>query len=272
MSRNDCPRLIAIPISHYCEKARWALERANIEYAEERHLQIFHHFFTLKVRGGLTTPVLKFGDGTVIAKSRNILEWTDTQVDPDRHLYPSDVADRVRAVEHWLDVTLGPDGRAWFYGQMLGTPSLIEKYGLAGIPDFERRSFDKAFPFFKYYLAARVRVQNTNPDISSIRGIFDEIADRLADGRPFLCGDRFTAADLTFAALAAPAVLPSKYGVQLPRMNEMPAAMQPLLEELRDHPAGQFALRMFDTQRPEPTTLVPDVLAETRSLPENVIS
>jgi glutathione S-transferase len=35
-------RLITIPISHYCEKARWALERAGIAYREERHIQGVH--------------------------------------------------------------------------------------------------------------------------------------------------------------------------------------------------------------------------------------
>ena len=35
-------RLITIPISHYCEKARWALDRAGIEYREERHIQGVH--------------------------------------------------------------------------------------------------------------------------------------------------------------------------------------------------------------------------------------
>ena len=35
-------RLITIPISHYCEKARWALDRAGIGYREERHVQIVH--------------------------------------------------------------------------------------------------------------------------------------------------------------------------------------------------------------------------------------
>ena len=29
---SQAPRLITIPISHYCEKARWALERAEIPY------------------------------------------------------------------------------------------------------------------------------------------------------------------------------------------------------------------------------------------------
>ncbi len=32
-------RLLTIPISHYCEKARWALDRAGLDYVEERHVQ-----------------------------------------------------------------------------------------------------------------------------------------------------------------------------------------------------------------------------------------
>jgi glutathione S-transferase len=35
-------RLVTIPISHHCEKARWALERAGIPYREERHVQGIH--------------------------------------------------------------------------------------------------------------------------------------------------------------------------------------------------------------------------------------
>ena len=37
--------------------------------------------------------------------------------------------------------------------------------------------------------------------------VFDSVGERLADGRPYLMGDRFTAADLTFASLSAPARL-----------------------------------------------------------------
>ena len=38
----------------------------------------------------------------------------------------------------------------------------------------------------------------------ALREVFQQVDERLADGRQFLVGDRFTAADLTFAALASP--------------------------------------------------------------------
>ena len=44
--------------------------------------------------------------------------------------------------------------------------------------------------------------------LDNVDRVFDDIADRIADGRPFLLGDRFTAADLTFAALSAPMLVP----------------------------------------------------------------
>ena len=50
------PRLITIGPSHYCEKARWALERAGIEYVEHAHAPILHYAATLVLRGQRTTP------------------------------------------------------------------------------------------------------------------------------------------------------------------------------------------------------------------------
>ena len=51
-------RLITIPMSHYCEKARWALDRLGLRYVEERHLQVFHYPRTYWFSRGPTVPVL----------------------------------------------------------------------------------------------------------------------------------------------------------------------------------------------------------------------
>jgi glutathione S-transferase len=79
--------------------------------------------------------------------------------------------------------------------------------------------------------------------------VFDEIAERLCDGRRFLVDDRFTAADLTFAALAAPVLLPERYGSPLPPPEAMPDAMSREVSRLRDHPAGIFAARLYREER-----------------------
>lgn len=248
--------LVAIPISHYCEKARWALERAGIDYVEERHLQGFHHYYAKRRGGDFTTPVLVFPDGRAsIGQSSEILQWVDAQLPEDQRLYPEDIAPRVRALEHWFDATLGPDGRGWLYGEILDDSELIEQYGLTGIPDRERRLYRSVFKVFKPYLAARIRLQGTQANAQSVLDVYDEVADRLSDGRQFLLGDRFTAADLTFAALSAAVVLPRKYGLELPPIDRVPPALKTMIESFRSHPAGQFAVRLIEDLRPTPSWL-----------------
>ena len=54
--------LITIPISHYCEKARWGLDRAGVGYREQAHLQLIHWLAVRRAGGGTTVPVLVCGD------------------------------------------------------------------------------------------------------------------------------------------------------------------------------------------------------------------
>ena len=49
-------RLVTIPISHYCEKARWALQRARLPYREERHVQGLHRLYARRAGGGRPSP------------------------------------------------------------------------------------------------------------------------------------------------------------------------------------------------------------------------
>jgi glutathione S-transferase len=75
------------------------------------------------------------------------------------------------------------------------------------------------------------------------------VAARLEDGRRYLCGDAFTAADLAFAALAAPVIVPPEYGTPLPAPDELPAEMAAGVRAFRAHPAGAFASRLFREER-----------------------
>ena len=56
-------------------------------------------------------------------------------------------------------------------------------------------------------------------------------------------------ARLTFAALVAPAVWPREYGVRLPDIDELPAQFAAFVRECRAHPAGTYALRLFEDER-----------------------
>ncbi len=88
-------------------------------------------------------------------------------------------------------------------------------------------------------------------DAATVFRELDFVAELLADGRRHLCGDRFTAADLTFAALSASVVVPPTYGVSLPQPDVLPPRTAALVQRVRDHPAGRHALALFAERRRE---------------------
>jgi glutathione S-transferase len=245
-------RLVTIPISHFCEKARWALDRAGVGYVEQRHLQLVHVIAARLAGGGNTVPVFVTETGRVLADSSDILLWADTQLEPERRLYPDgDVGAQARGLEAWLDDGLGPDGRLWMYHGTLPAVRELRRWALAGIPRWERWVFDLGGSGVEAALRRYLRIDAVaaGAALERVTRVFDEIADRLVDGRSFLVGDRFTAADLTFAALAAPVLLPERYGSPLPPPKAMPKAVSREVWRLRDHPAGTFAARLYREER-----------------------
>lgn len=251
-------RLITIPISHYCEKARWALERTGIPYREEPHVQGIHRLAARRAGGGKTVPVLVTPEG-VLDDSTSILAWVDERTAPEQRLYPADPQARreLEAVSRRLDDRLGPSGRRLLYVHMLAQRELALRFNNQGVSAWEDRAMRWGWPLATRYLA---RALDIRPGIEAEDEAvaweeLDYVADLLGDGRPFLCGETFSAADLTFASLSAPLVVPAVYGVPLPQPELLPAPTAALVERAREHPAGRFALRLFAEQRNGPVAL-----------------
>jgi glutathione S-transferase len=251
MPRSDCT-LITIPISHFCEKARWALDRAGIDYEERAHLQVIHWLAVKRAGGGKTVPVLVCRD-TVLSDSADILAFADAHAPADKRLYPDDAqeAAAVRALERDFDERLGPHGRRWMYEHMRGQRKLVKQYAPTGVPTWQRLGLPIAYGTVAKIIDRYLDIDADKAALSlvEVRTTFDEVAQRLQDGGPYLAGDRFTAADLTFSALTAAVLMPPEYGVPLPQPDELPAAMGSVVRELRAHPAGLYALRMFREER-----------------------
>jgi glutathione S-transferase len=200
----------------------------------------------------LGAPVFVTDTGDVLPESAAILRWADTRVTPDHRLYPpGDLGTGAAALEAQLDDGFGPDGRLWMYYETLPIVREMGPWALAGIPRWERRTFRVCGPVMVLVVRRYLGVTSDAADAALLRvnRVFDDIAERLSDGRPFLLGERFTAADLTFAALAAPVLLPEGYGSPLPPPEAMPDGTAREVRRLRAHPAGVFADRMYREER-----------------------
>jgi glutathione S-transferase len=246
-------RLITIPISHYCEKARWALDWAHLPFVEEAHLQVFHYVPAWRAGRSRTVPVLVHPGGA-LTDSADILRWVDDQLPIERKLFPRDPLElaEVNRLNAWFDTELGPSGRLWMYHQLLNEPpEIAHTYGCTGIPAWQKRLFLPAFPVIKVFLQWLI---GTNPTAAAeatnqYQRVLDDVAERISDGRKYLVGTTFSAADLTFASLCAPLLMTPEYGVPLPRVEELPAAFAQVVTSCRAHPAGQFALDLYKRHR-----------------------
>lgn len=256
----DLPRLIVVAPSHFCEKARWALERYGVRFRLEPHAPGFH-IAALRAAGrqqGSSTPCLVVPGPSpspplLLCDSADILRWADAQT-PRLSLFPPEHAAEVEALCSRFDAGVGPAARSFVYAHALDSDAMCDALAPPCVPAAER------FPWRWLGLhrvvrrlmrsGMRISPENGAAALETLRGEFAAVSALLADGRPYLAGGAFTAADLTFAALAAPA-LGVPYGEHPPwgERDTPPAPLREAADELRATPAGQAALRWWADER-----------------------
>ena len=243
------PLLWHLPISHFSEKVRWALDWKRVPHRRRVMPPGLHPFAGLVMtRGrGFTLPVL-VADGRRIGDSTAIIQWVEQRF-PSRPLYPSDPAERARALqlEDWFDENLGAAARQWGFNALLTEPAAVRAFA---IKQTEWAPFDvpvAAFaPFAKAFLAVRYSVAD-EAGVEEARGKLLAALDRLESelSGDHLVGDRFTVADLTAASLFYPLVLPEDGPWQAVRTK----AFLEVQDSVRDRPGFEWVEETFRRHR-----------------------
>lgn len=246
------PRLITIPLSHYCERARWALDHAGVPYAEERHLQVFHMRPVRRAGGRRTVPVLVTSEQT-LRESRDIVRWASDRAPAEARLYPDAPRERaeVERIEDAYDAPFGVEARKLAYWWFMPHRALLLRYNNQGAPAWERAGMNVMFPVARRLVMGHLGIHERSVATAEeyVLRVMDDVAERLRDGRRYLAGDRFTAADLTFASMAAVVLFPEEYGVRPPPLAEMPDDVRAKVTKLREHPAGAWVLGLYREHR-----------------------
>ncbi|HEY6381159.1 MAG TPA: glutathione S-transferase family protein [Pseudolabrys sp.] len=244
----DTPLLWQIPLSHYSEKVRWALDYKCIAH-RRRVLGPDYLIRVWRATGQGKLPVLWL-DGRAIADSTLIINALEEHY-PEPPLYPRDTATRQRALalEDDLDETLGPALRAATVTPLFrNDPDIALRVLTTGMGGKAYRTLQpvrRIFPSF-YRLRHRISESNLEKDRAIVAAALDRI-EHERQGRAYLVGEAFTIADLTAAALLGVLLQPPE--IQYPLQVELPMYLKDYRTMLMRHPAAHWAVGIYRLHR-----------------------
>ncbi|WP_455205207.1 glutathione S-transferase family protein [Kaarinaea lacus] len=216
--------LYQFPISHYCEKVRWALDYKGLDHQIINLLPGTHIKIVKSIAPKTEVPVLRH-DNKIIQGSGNIISYLDNAF-PERPLTPSDPALEQQAL-HWesfVDENIGPHTRLYCYHFLLDSPDIVVPLLTQGQPWQKRWGFRLIYPKVRTKMRQFMHINERTADISlkKLQRAIDKLAAEL-EAKSFLVSDQFTRADLAAASLLAPLRTPQKYGVVWP--EKMPEGL-----------------------------------------------
>ena len=229
-------RLLVLPSSHFCERARWGLDHAGVDYDEVRLAAGIHMPLTRRVASGTSLPVLIVPGGRAVQGSGRILD----------HLrLPGGEPALEDRFEHRIATLL----RQYLYSVALhhrgsGVPDML----LDGVPAWQRLIGRASWPVLRRAMASSMNARPAltaalEEELERELGWFD---DRVDGTRP-LVGGTFGRADITAASLLAPLALPAEMPVY--RHLRLPAATAATLARWRDRPSLRWVLSTYATYR-----------------------
>ena len=225
-------KLYQFPLSHFCEKARWALDFKGLEY-EKVNIVPGPHFKVLKKLGfeNSTVPLI-IDDEKTVQGSSEIITYLDEKY-PEKLLTPKDENLKQEALdwESFVDEEIGPHIRRCFYYILLKYKSTVVSYLSYNCAWHSKILLTFIFPILKKKMTESMSINLGTNEESKIKlhDALNQLSGYLSD-RKFLVGDSFTRADLAAASLVAPAFRPQKYGFH---PKDTPTELQELADDIR---------------------------------------
>lgn len=250
MASDAAPVLWHIPLSHYSEKARWALAYKGVEHTRRAPQPPAHMLVAMKLTKGKqkTFPVLGL-NGDRIGDSTAIIAALEARY-PSPPLYPEDPEQRTRALEleDWFDEQLGQHMRLLAWHELLHDPERLKALAAKVVPASLAPLSGLAVGATKAYVSLRYGVkdkQAAEQARAAIIAAFDRLEAELGDGE-YLVGETFSVADLTAASLFYPLVLPDE-GPQL--IASPPEAIERFRAPLKERRGYLWVQEMFRRHR-----------------------
>ena len=227
--------LYQFPISHYCEKVRWALDFKHLDYQVKNLIPGLHLSKTKKLARSSSVPILVH-DGKIVQNSSDIISYIDAEF-PEFPLLPEQENLQLEAMawEKFADDEIGITVRLICYHHLLDYPSLAIPLFTGNGPWYGPLVIKAIYPGLQTAMRNMMSINPESVQAANIKlGLaIDRVYTRLQE-QSFLAGDNFTRADLATASLLAPLCMPKKYGLIWPERFPEPLEqiIEPYLEKI----------------------------------------
>ncbi len=225
--------LYEFPISHYCEKIRWALDYKKLDWTGKTLLVGPHMAQARKISGKTTVPILDH-DGKIVRDSSKIISYLDKTF-PDNRLTPEqdDLKHQAAEWESYVDKEIGLNVRRYVYSVLLNYPDIVIPFFAHNGPWYGKTLYRFIFPMLRKKMITFLDINKQSAQLSKEQLVqaINKVANRL-DGRDFLVGEQFTRADLAAASLLAPLIKPVKYGLNWP--DKLPNELESFIDSQED--------------------------------------
>jgi len=241
------PRLITFGISHFCEKARWALDWHGIAYEEVSWPPGLHGILAKHCGAkGTTLPMVLDGE-TVIQGSGAIIDWADQQAQD--HARRLTLANSLE-IEQRADGIIGVHVRRLGYAETLPRlPHLVKPALFRNASRSHRLIGNLMWPLSRRVIMRMYDITSeaASESRAKLEAELDWLDTKLADGRTYLAGDRFSRADLTLASLLALFARPQEMSTyyEMPFPNALAADV----ERWRGRPAMRWVIAQYHAHR-----------------------
>lgn len=244
-------KLLIFPHSHFCEKARWALDYKNVDH-DVQALVPGLHVLTVKSKGCAETSVPVFlHNGEALQGFDQIVEHL-AQHYPENNLIPQSDEDRVeaQAIEAQMDALLGKSIRTILYSTLLDHHAFVHFCFTHGMSSASKGVFKLLAPvvrkkIYQTYVRSSEYVEKAHSDFAQGMSELDE---RVAT-RKHLVGDRFSRTDIAVASLLSLIVLPKEHPFPWDARGVPSADAQGFINKYRDTAGYQWAERIYAEYR-----------------------
>ena len=248
-------RLISTRLGPPVEMARWLLEQRAIPYREEAHAPVFHALVSKRMGVKIQLPLVVTPEGPW-AGIKEFIEGLDEKSRSGEKVFGEAKQERIKTrelIDHFCDHLFWPAVQLYYY-YLLNRRDTVVKYALDRAPAWQKLFVRSLFPIWKWMMRSGLKLDgfSAKKTLAGIDRVFAEVEEATSDGSRYLGGNAPSAADIVFASLAGPLVLPGKFPAPLPDLNELPEEYRKIVEEFRSRPAGQLISRIYDKVRPEP--------------------